>query len=142
MDNPQYVLNEINKGIKMGMDSISTISEKVEDNNFKNDLLFQYDKYNEILNRVNSELKNYDDFPKELPPMQKTMGYIDIQLSTLNDKSNSHIAEMLIQGNTMGIVECQKLINHNPDAEDKVKNVLHEFMSFSQNNIEKMKEYL
>ena len=46
MDNPQYVLNEINKGIKMGMDSISTISEKVGDNNFKDDLLFQYDKYN------------------------------------------------------------------------------------------------
>ena len=45
----------------MGMDSISTISEKVEDNNFKDDLLFQYDKYNEILNRVNSELKNYDE---------------------------------------------------------------------------------
>ncbi len=36
----------------------------------------------------------------------------------------------------------QKLINHNPNAEDKVKNVLHEFISFSQNNIEKMKEYL
>ena len=63
-------------------------------------------------------------------------------MNTINDKSNSHIAEILIQGNTMGIVECQKLINHNPDAEDKVKNVLHEFMSFSQNNIEKMKEYL
>ena len=96
MDNPQYILNEVNKGIKMGMDSISTISEKVGDNQFKDDLLFQYDKYNEILNRVNSELKNYDDFPKELPPMQKTMGYIDIQMSTLTDKSNSHIAEMLI----------------------------------------------
>ena len=64
MDNPQYILNEVNKGIKMGMDSISTISEKVGDNQFKDDLLFQYDKYNEILNRVNSELKNYDDFPK------------------------------------------------------------------------------
>ena len=46
MDNPQYILNEINKGIKMGMDSISTISEKVGDQQFKDELLFQYDKYN------------------------------------------------------------------------------------------------
>mgnify|MGYP000369295887 CR=1 FL=1 len=142
MDSPQYVLNEINKGIKMGMDSISTISEKVGDNNFKDDLLFQYDKYNEILNRVNSELKNYDDFPKELPPIQKTMGFIDIQISTLNDKSNSHIAEMLIKGTNMGIIEGVKLKNRNPDIEPNISNILDDFIQFQENNVEKLKKYL
>ena len=142
MDNPQYVLNEINKGIKMGMDSISTISEKVGDNNFKDDLLFQYDKYNEILNRVNSELKNYDDFPKELPPIQKTMGFIDIQISTLNDKSNSHIAEMLIKGTNMGIIEGVKLKNRNPDIEPNISNILDDIIQFQENNVEKLKKYL
>ena len=142
MDNPQYVLNEINKGIKMGMDSISTISEKVGDNNFKDDLLFQYDKYNEILNRVNSELKNYDDFPKELPPIQKTMGFIDIQISTLNDKSNSHIAEMLIKGTNMGIIEGVKLKNRNPNIEPNISNILDDFIQFQENNVEKLKKYL
>ena len=46
MDNPQFVLNEINKGIKMGMDSISTIAEKVGDGNFKDDLLLVNNKGN------------------------------------------------------------------------------------------------
>lgn len=142
MDNPQYVLNELNKGIKMGMDSISTIAEKVEDNTFKDDLLFQYDKYNEILNKVNSELKNYDDFPKELPPMQKTMGYIDIQMSTLNDKSNSHIAEMLIKGTNMGIIKGVKLKNRNPDIDPNISNILDDFIKFQENNVEKLKKYL
>lgn len=142
MDNPQYILNEVNKGIKMGMDSISTISEKVGDNQFKDDLLFQYDKYNEILNRVNSELKNYDDFPKELPPMQKTMGYIDIQMSTLTDKSNSHIAEMLIKGTNMGIIEGVKLKNHNPEVEPTISNILDDFILFQENNVEQLKKYL
>lgn len=142
MDNPQYILNEVNKGIKMGMDSISTISEKVGDNQFKDDLLFQYDKYNEILNRVNSELKNYDDFPKELPPMQKTMGYIDIQMSTLTDKSNSHIAEMLIKGTNMGIIEGVKLKNHNPEVKPTISNILDDFIRFQENNVEQLKKYL
>lgn len=142
MDNPQYILNEVNKGIKMGMDSISTISEKVGDNQFKDDLLFQYDKYNEILNRINSELKNYDDFPKELPPMQKTMGYIDIQMSTLTDKSNSHIAEMLIKGTNMGIIEGVKLKNHNPEVEPTISNILDDFIRFQENNVEQLKKYL
>ena len=142
MDNPQYILNEVNKGIKMGMDSISTISEKVGDNQFKDDLLFQYDKYNEILNRVNSELKNYDDFPKELPPMLKAMGYIDIQMSTLTDKTNYHIAEMLIKGTNMGIIEGVKLKNHNPEVEPTISNILDDFIRFQENNVEQLKKYL
>lgn len=142
MDNPAYILNEINKGIKMGMDSISTISDKVTDTNLKDDLLFQYDKYNEILNRVNSELKNHDDFPKEVPPVQKAMGYIDIQMGTMNDKSNSKIAEMLLKGTNMGIIEGVKLKNHNPNAEAPIQNILDDFIRFQENNVEKLKKYL
>jgi len=142
MDNGQYILNEINKGIKMGMDSISTITEKVGDGNFKDDLLFQYDKYNDILNKVNAELKNYNDFPAELPPMQKMMGYVDIQMSTITDKSNSHIAEMLIKGTNMGIIEGVKLKNQNPNADTKIQNILDEFIKFQENNVEKLKKYL
>ena len=101
MGNEKYILNTVNKGLKMGMDSISTISEKVGDNNFKNDLIYQYNQYNDILNRVNTELQNFNDLPAELPPMQKFMGYMDIQISTITDKSNSHIAEMMIKGTNM-----------------------------------------
>lgn len=39
MSNENYVLNEINKGIKMGMDSISNVSQKVQDDRFKQDLI-------------------------------------------------------------------------------------------------------
>ena len=41
MNNPEYILNEVNKGIKMGMDSISNISGKVTNSNLKKDLQFQ-----------------------------------------------------------------------------------------------------
>lgn len=142
MDNPQYVLNEINKGIKMGMDSISTITEKVDDNNFRDDLMFQYNKYNDILNKVNSKLQDYNDLPKELPTMQKTMGWFSIQANTLTDKSNSKIAEMLMQGTNMGIIEGVKLLNRNPELEGDIKEILSEFVDFQENNIQKLKTYL
>ena len=89
MDYPNYILNEINKGIKMGMDSISTVSEKVQDDSFKEDLRFQYSEYNEILNKVNTELQKYGSFPEEVNPAQKAMGWAQIQWDTMNDKSNS-----------------------------------------------------
>ncbi len=142
MDNPQYILNEINKGIKMGMDSINHVSDKVEDKEFKDLLLHEYDRYNSILNRVNSELKNYDDLPKEVPPMQKMMGYMDIEISTMSDKSNSKIAEMMLKGTNMGIIEGIKLKNRNPDIDNTIKNILDDFITFQENNVEDLKKYL
>ena len=142
MDSPQYILNEINKGKKMGMDSISTISEKVIDPEFKDDLLFQYQVYNNILNKVNSQLEKYDEFPKELNPAQKAMGWMNIQFNTANDKSDSNISEMMIKGTNMGIIEGVKLLNRNPDTDENIKNILNEFIQFQENNVERLKKYL
>ena len=142
MDQPQYILNQVNQGIKMGMDSISNVSEKVQDSRLKDELLFQYDKYNEILNEVNDELTNYDDFPKDLNPMQKAMGWMGVEMNTLTDKSNSKIAELMIQGTNMGIIEGVKLLNHNPDTDQPIKDILNKFIDFQQNNVEQLKKYL
>ena len=142
MDNNRYILNELNKGIKMGMDSISNVSEKVQDDRFKQDLKYQYDEYNKILNEVNDELTNYDDFPKEINPMQKAMSWMGVEMNTMMDKSNSKIAELMIQGTNMGIIEGVKLLNQNPDADDEVKNVLNKFIKFQENTVEQLKKYL
>ena len=45
MDNSKYILNEISKGLQMGMDSISNITQKIGDQNLKDDLFFQYNEY-------------------------------------------------------------------------------------------------
>lgn len=142
MNRPEYILNEVNKGIKMGMDSISTIAEKVTDDKLKEDLQFQYNEYNNILNDVNNELGKYDEFPKEINPAQKMMGWIDVQISTLTDDSDSKIAEMLLKGTNMGIIEGVKLLNHNPETTDNIKNILKHFIKFQENNVEKFKDYL
>ncbi len=142
MDNNRYILNELNKGLKMGMDSISNVSEKVQDDRFKQDLKYQYDEYNKILNEVNDELTNYDDFPKEINPMQKAMGWMGVEMNTMMDKSNSKIAELMIQGTNMGIIEGVKLLNQNPDADEEVKNVLNKFIKFQENTVEQLKKYL
>ncbi len=142
MNRPEYILNEINKGIKMGMDSISSIAEKVTDDQLKDDLQSEYNQYNAILNDVNAELGKYEEFPKELNPAQKMMGWFDIQMSTLTDNSDSKIAEILIKGTNMGIIEGVKLLNNNPETTPEIKNILTNFIQFQENNVERLKKYL
>jgi phosphoglycerate-specific signal transduction histidine kinase len=142
MNNNEYVLNEVNKGIKMGMDSISNISEKIQDQNFKDDLQYQYNKYNEVLNKINNQLSEYGNFPKELNPMQKAMGWMSVEFNTLDNKSNSKISEMMIKGTNMGIIEGVKLLNNYTDIDTKVKDILNEFVKVQENNVERLKKFL
>ena len=79
---------------------------------------------------------------KELNPMQKAMGWMSIEMNTISDKSNSKIAEMMLQGTNMGIIEGVKLRNQYPDLDKPVQNILNEFVQFQQNNVEQLKKYL
>ena len=141
-NNSKYVLNEISKGLQMGIDSISNVSKKVEDSNLKEDLLFQSNEYNNLLARVKTEMENYADETEQLNPMQKAMGWMSVEMSTLTDRSNSKISEMMLQGTNMGIIEGTKLWNQNPNVSENVKNILKDFISFQENTVEKLKKYL
>ena len=142
MSDSKYILNEIGKGLQMGLDSISNITEKVDDQNFKDDLLNQYAEYSNLLKRTNEEISHYSDVPEQLNPMQKAMGWVSIEMNTLTDKSNSKIAEMMLQGTNMGIIEGVKLKNQNPDANQTTQKILDDFIQFQENTIEKLKKYL
>ena len=81
MDNQNLnVLDEINKGSTMGMDAISFISQKVEDNQFKNILKTEYNKYKDIYARVNKLYNNFatNKEPHETNTMNKMMTWYGI----------------------------------------------------------------
>lgn len=136
------ILNEINKAAKMGMDSISYVLKKVGDENMKENLSFQFSEYGKIVDRVNNQFDKYGEIPDETPVTDKMMAWMGTQFNTMTDKSNSKIAELMIQGGDMGIIECQKLLNHNPKADQPVKDILNDFMTMQRNDIEKMKMFL
>lgn len=136
------ILNEIGKATRMGLSSITFVSDKVENEKMKEDLSTQYADYGKVLDKVNTQFEKYGEIPDEEPMMDKMMTWTGVQMNTLTDKSNSHIAELMIQGNLMGIIESQKLLNHSPEMEKEVKDILNDFINLQNNHIDKLKQYL
>lgn len=140
--NDLTILNEIHKGITIGMASLEHLSEKTSDANFKDDLSFQYNTYLTTLDKVNTEFKNVGEIPDNTPLNQKIMGWSGIQLNTINDTSTTKLSEILIQGYDMGIIKGVKLLNQNPEASKNVKDILNGFIRLQENNIERLKKFL
>ena len=137
------ILDEVNKGATMGMDAISYVSEKVVDNDFKEVLDTEYNKYKDISNRVNNLYDNYSSKePHETNAMNKMMTWYGIQMKTMTDDSTSKLSELLMQGTNMGIIEGVKLKNRNPDIDPTISNILDDFIKFQENNVEKLQKYL
>ncbi len=136
------ILNEIHKGVTMGMASLELVSDKTQDQTLKDDLSFQYNEYQNTLNTVNNRFKNEGEIPDDTPINTKLMGWTGIQFNTLTDTSNSKLSELLIQGYDMGIIKGVKLLNQNPEASEDVKNILNGFISMQENCIDRLKKFL
>ena len=137
------ILDEINKGATMGMNAISYVSDKVSDNNFKQVLDTEYNKYRDISRRVNNLYSNYSDKePHETNVMNKMMTWYGIQMKTMTDSTTSKLSELLMQGTNMGIIEGRRLINQNNNAAEDVKNILNYFVVMQEDSVETLKKYL
>ena len=143
-NNDLNVLDEVNKGATMGMDAIDFTLKKVGDIDFKKVLDAEFNKYKNISKRCNDIYSKYPTSkePHETNTMNKAMTWWGIQMKTFTDQSNSNIAELLLNGTNMGIIEGRRLLNHNPNMDQDIRNVLNEFVTFQENNVEKLKTFL
>lgn len=146
MENNQEmnVLDEVNKGATMGMDAISYIMPKVYDEEFRNTLNVEYNKYKDVSRRANELYDNYttNKEPHKTNVMNKMMTWYGVQMNTIEDKSNSKISELLMQGTNMGIIEGRRLLNHNQNIDNNIKTLLDDFVRMQEDSVEKLKTYL
>ena len=142
--NDLNVLDEVNKGATMGMDAIEFIEKKVGDENFKHTLEVEYNKYKDISQRVNALYENYtyEKAPHETSPMDKVMTWWGIQMKAMNDKSNSNLSELLLNGTNMGIIEGRRLLNQNPNINKEIHTLLGDFVKMQEDSVETLKCYL
>ena len=135
-------LDEVNKGTTMGMEAIHFLIDKVEDDTFRKVLDGEYKKYEGIAKKVSVIYPNYSDkLPHKVNSLTKAMTWGGIEMRTFNDTSNSKIAELLIQGTNMGIIEGRKLLN-NKDIDEEVNNLISEFVTMQEDSVETLKKYL
>ncbi len=136
------LLNFIYQNSQMGVGTIEHLIGITEDEEFKQQLETQYSEYNEIHMSVKLMLnaKGYDE--KGLSAFEKIRTYLMINMQTLADKSTSHIAEMLIIGSNMGVIDAIKNIKKYQDAEPDIRSLMERLLAFEENNIQSLKVFL
>ena len=69
------------------------------------------------------------------------MTWYGIEMKTFLDESNSKIAELLMNGVNMGIIEGRKILN-NKKMDDEVREIASAYVTMQEKSVEKLKDYL
>ena len=137
------ILDEVNKGATMGMDAITFVSKKVKDKKFKKVLDIEYNKYEQISYRIKDLYSQYSNKnPHETNTMNKVMTWYGIQMKTINDDTVSKLAEILVQGTNLGIIEGRRLLNQNPKVSRNIKKIINDFVAMQEDSLETLKKFL
>lgn len=139
----EKLLNNIYQNVKMGVDAINTLLPKVEDQAMRQDLTTQLLGYEEFSTQATKLLLEQGKTPKEISAFQKIPAEAGIHMNTLRDRSNSNIAEMMINGSIMGIIDTTRTLNQCRETCPKqLTQLAHDIIDFEDNNVTRMRAYL
>ncbi len=143
MESLKEFLLEIYKGAKMGVDSITTLLPKCQSAGLKAELKRQKKEYQAICVEVSDFMNEQNVDPESPPIIAQASSWMNIQISTLFDKSASHIAEKLMTGNLMGIIGITKILNRfDGDIDSDYLKYAERFIDACEQNIKNLKAFL
>ena len=140
----EKLAEELYKNLSMGCDAYLDMLPRIQDNRIKTDVTAAMCYYEKTIGRLKQYLLDHGNQPTERGMMAKMATKAGIAMNTAMDNSNSHIAEMLIEGATMSVTTAEKLSNHadgKPDCAELV-GYCRDWAKFEQNHIEALKKYL
>lgn len=140
----EVFLVELYKNIKMGADSIINIMPKVENGKLRDELTAELNRYEDFAKQLSDLLYSIGGKPEEEGVFAKLMAKAGMAMNTMMDSTASHIAQMMIEGATMGITENTKLIREyeNKPCSEKALSLAKETVRFMEDSVERMKKYL
>lgn len=136
------LLGGIYKLCETGMEATRTVLPKVSQTALKKELEEQYTDYSAAKARVEQTLVASDVLPKEQGVLSKAAMWGSIQLNTLKESSSDHIAELMINGTTMGVIDLTKHIGACPNANDSIIEYTKEFIRNEERHIDNLKAFL
>lgn len=147
MDKKQYennteLLDEAYKNVRMASFAIDCIIDKIEDKSLEDLLRKQNDcylNYIEKIEKLSEELKHK---PKDINIMLKGMSFASIKTKSMMNNETPHLAEMLVQGTTMGITDTLKAKSEFTCDNQEINSIVDKIINCEEKFVESLKDFL
>jgi len=140
---------QIYKNMKMGESSLLDLMPKVKNEQLRAEMVTHLEGYQAFADRAKEMLDAEHKEAKDASLFTKMSAKMGTAMNTMMDSTASHIAEMVIEGATMGITDQTRILHElerTDESEDPnhsaVLQLTRDILSFEEKQIEKMKKFL
>ncbi|MBQ7407673.1 MAG: hypothetical protein IJW13_00125 [Clostridia bacterium] len=138
----QNILKNCYKNAQMALISLDDVIKKAK-GALKEVLLCQHDGYEKLSAKIALVATNKDIELPDVGSMQKAMLAASIEMKTMVDDSDSHIAEMTLKGTVTGLTTLIKDISEfGHMLDDQILEVVTELKNFEEDCEQELKKYL
>ena len=142
MKDSKDILSSLLKTTQMGQVGIRSVEKAANGAQLKKALKSQLDEYNTIEQETYALAKERGWQLTELNPMARTMADMASRSKLMYNKNDSKIAEMMVQGNTRGVIKSLKNLHRYHQNDGQVTAMAQKLLDCENNNIKQMEGFL
>ena len=142
VNNEKELIDRAYENVRMGSYAIDCIMEKIENPELAELLRKQNKFYLDSVSSIQSLARNMGYEPKDVNVMAKGMSYMSIKTKTLMNNDSPKLAEMLVQGTTMGITDTLKAKKDYPTENEELNNIVDRIIKHEEEFVDSLKTFL
>ena len=136
------LLRDVVRTARDGDEGIRLMMEKTKDTAFREALFDEQAQYQTIERDAGRRLVGMGSQAEPESLMARAGMWMGMRMKTFTDTSTAHLANLLIQGNTMGITELTRSRNEHGEADAESAALCDRLIKAQQDAIERAKGFL
>ena len=142
MKDSKDILSSLLKTTQMGQVGIRSVEKAANGEQLKKALKSQLQEYNKIEEQTYALAKERGWQLAELNPMARAMADMASRSKLMYKKNDSKIAEMMVQGNTRGVIKSLKNLHRYHQNDGQVTAMAQKLLDCENENIKQMEGFL
>ena len=142
MNETVQLLQDVVRNARTGQDAVEQLMKKTADKDMRNELIREKEDYSVTRQESERALADAGGQAEPVGPLAKAGMWMGLEMETATDRSDAHIAEIVIQGATMGVIEMTKALNTYDDADDRARSLASRFVVQQNETIDRQKQFL
>ena len=132
------------KDLNMSSDAVLHLMPRVRDERIRTDMSAALCFYEKTAGKVRKILTDHGVEAKQESPVSRMAAHLGIVMNTAIDATDSHIAQMVIEGSAMSVTEAVKLRNQYRDSPGcgELVTLADDIAKFEDRHMENMKRFL
>ena len=136
------LLKECDAGVKMGIESVEMLLDKVNDEQLFSILEKYLDDNKKLENKINFELNKFKDNEKDPSSIAKAMSWLKINFKLVKGEHDKVIADLMTDGCNMGIKSISRYLNQYSSAMVDIKGLCYDLVEIQEKFAKDLRKFL